>query len=114
MNRDWARLPHLGRARAIEEALHRLEGWTYGPALRFSVYGYEDELRINIGTDTEVEKFGRLPGIREFAEDLNRAMAPVIESYRLHLRDELAKELTRTANRALDHDAGCTRPPSGE
>ena len=107
---NFARLPNLQRARRLEEVIHSLEGWTFGRWLQFASLGYGDQLHISLGGWTEIKQFKEVPGLREFAEDLNIAMKPAIERYVAFLREEMAKELLKVADKARDVDGG--KPPS--
>jgi hypothetical protein len=94
--------PFAGRISHLENVLGKLEGLAFGRWLEFSAMGYSDELRINIqGENGKINGFEHLPGIREFAKDLNAAMRPVIDAYTERLRQEIANECVKVASCAL-------------
>lgn len=85
----------------LEDAIGHLEGRAFGKWLKFTALGYDDQLSIDVGSRTAVPGFKELPGLREFADELNEAMAPVIERYRLKLRQELSNQAVTIAAKAI-------------
>jgi hypothetical protein len=95
------KFPWTDRVRRMSDALGKLEGIAFGRWLTFSAFGYGDQLSINIQDNGQIEGFKELPGLREFAADLNTAMRPVIDNYTKQLRQEIANESVKIASRAL-------------
>lgn len=95
---------HLYGARRIgelEDAIGHLEGRAFGKWLQFSALGYDDQLSIDLGSRIAVPGFKELPGLRGFADELNEVMTPVIERYRIRLRQELSNQAVTLAAKAI-------------
>lgn len=101
MKFDPTKFPWTNRIARMSDALGKLEGIAFGRWLTFSALGYGDQLSINIQSNGEIEGFKELPHLREFAEDLNTVMRPVIDNYVKQLRQEIANESVKIASRAL-------------
>lgn len=99
MKFDPEKFPWTDRIVRMSAALGKLEGIAFGRWLTFSCYG--DKLRIDIQGNGDIEGFKELPRLREFAEDLNAAMRPIIDEYTKQLRQEIANESAWIASRAL-------------
>lgn len=94
--------PYTSRAASLERAIGNLEGWAFGKILKFASLGYGSQLHISLKSGwVEVEGFRELPGLKEFADDLNAATTPVREAYAKRLRQELSNECVEIAARAL-------------
>lgn len=94
--------PWTETAKHLGEIISRLEGWTFGRWLRFASFGYGDQLHIDMQHGwNAIDGFKELPGLREFAEELDAAVAPICAKYARKLREELSAEAKKLAERAL-------------
>lgn len=90
------------RITALERAIGHLEGRSFGKWLQFAALSYGDQLHFSLdGGWKEVPGFTELPGLREFADELNEVMAPVIDRYRFKLRQELSNRAVTLAAKAI-------------
>lgn len=98
VEKDWTlNKPLTGKLDRLADAISALEGWTFGKDIDFRAYG--SQLSIN---GHKFEKIREVSGLFEFADKLNSAVAPVIEAYAKQLRQEMALECVKVANRALE------------
>jgi len=94
--------PYTSRAASLEKAIGSLEGWAFGEWLKFTSIGYGSQLYISLKSGwVEVDGFRELPGLKEFADNLNAATKPVREAYAKRLRQELSNECIEIAASAL-------------
>ena len=94
--------PWTSHASHLGEIISRLEGWTFGRWIRFASFGYGDQLHISMQSGwNEIDGFKEVPGLREFAEELDAAIAPICARYARKLREALSAEATKMATRAV-------------
>lgn len=88
---------------AIASTLSDFEGWHQGGNCRlaFTTIGYDGLMILGHGGYGKLGYGPRLPGLDEFAKDLNAAMKPVIDAYVIKLRRAAADECARQMVKAL-------------
>lgn len=91
-------------AEALDKMLIALEGRVFGRWFRFGVFGYCNQLSTSIidGSWDEVSRFRDWDRMREFADELNNAIQPIVDKYALLMRQDLANELVKVAAQELN------------
>ena len=95
-------------ADTLDDMLTHLEGRVFGPWFRFGQFGYCYQLSVSLpdGNWNEVKGFRDWPRMREFSDELNSAIQPVVEKYAKQMRQDLANELVKVAAQELQTTKG--------
>ncbi len=85
----------------LASAVGEVEGHYFGGVLRFITIHNRLHHSCEGGWKPCHASMGDLPGLREFSDELNAAIRPVLERYAVKLRQDLANACTKLGAEAL-------------